>query len=465
MPSSARLKQLELVGRGAMSEVFRGELLGERGTARLVAIKRLRSERQNDAEAVELFVNEAKLALRVSHSSLVQALEFARDERGYYLLCEWLSGVPLSVVRQSLGSLPAAVVYFIGRQLCGAVRYLHELRNERGQTSAIVHRDICPANVWILENGAIKLGDFGLACCPNDHASFAAPAGGTPQFAAPEQLAGQGADERSDIYGIGTTLMALSDDLPVAFVDVLNKATARDVEQRFATVALFEEALDVLEQQSGFSSDKGIIEKFVGEKRNLFKAPPPPNLDQAMQSVMGEALNRVQPVSLAPALRASTKRSRGFVAALVGLGFFLIAAAVWRASRQPLSSSEKPVPVAIATPQPAESPMLMNETAQSLSAPAAVQQSAPKVQKRVVMPTVTGTMSLNAEPWAEVTIDGRGVGTTPLRELSLSAGFHQLRLVHPPQSLRYETTFEVKAQKKQKMFIDLRRQTVESYQD
>ena len=70
-----RLKQLEAVGRGAMAEVFRGVLIGERGTRREVAIKRLRADLRNDAAAVELFVNEARLAVRMTHPNVVHALE------------------------------------------------------------------------------------------------------------------------------------------------------------------------------------------------------------------------------------------------------------------------------------------------------------------------------------------------------------------------------------------------------
>ncbi|MEE8410573.1 MAG: serine/threonine-protein kinase, partial [Myxococcota bacterium] len=278
-----RLRQLEIVGRGGMAEVYRGVLLGERGTRRDVAIKRLRPDLRNDSAAVELFVNEARLAVRLSHPNVMHALELARDDDGYALVCEWLDCASLVDLHHLFGPLPLAAVLHVGRSVCGALDYLHHLD---GGDGSVVHRDVTPANVFVTCRGQVKLGDFGVAWCRDESSFVEVKAAGTPGFAAPEQTAAGSVDARTDVFGLGASLAVLSEDPPASLASVLQRASALDPTDRFDSAIDFDDALAGVARELAVEVGPKALHSWLDAHGGIPRRPPPPSLDGAVQSIL-----------------------------------------------------------------------------------------------------------------------------------------------------------------------------------
>ena len=115
---------------------------------------------------------------------------------------EYIDGEDLSSLLRRIGRIPQDKAIELARQLCAGVAAAHE----RG----VLHRDLKPANVMIDGDGNVRITDFGIAGPPHGRAAGAgATFAGTPQYMAPEQLAGQPASTRSDIYGLGLILFEI----------------------------------------------------------------------------------------------------------------------------------------------------------------------------------------------------------------------------------------------------------------
>jgi len=300
---SDRLQQLERVGCGATAEIYRAALLGERGTRRIVAVKRLRPELASDADLVELFVREAHIAVALNHPNVVQALELGRDQQGYFLVAEWVEGCSLAELRERAGPLPWTVVARIGSEICHALAHLHEME-------AIVHRDVTPANIMVTHTGDVKLADFGIASCKDVIAGREARGGGTSGFAAPEQLAGGAVDGRADIYGLAASLEAVVDAAPAPLVELLQRASAAAPEQRFAGARELGGALEaLLASETGDHGRRALLD-WLGEVGGVASRTPRVSMDHAVRSLLGGALQPAAPAAeaVAPAAAPAPRR-------------------------------------------------------------------------------------------------------------------------------------------------------------
>ena len=247
---SAKLRQLELIGQGACAAVYRGLWVGERGSERPVAIKRLLPALASDARRVDLFVQEGRLATRLSHSHLVQVLELGRDEQGYYLVCEWIEGGSVEALLERCGPMPWEAAVSIAVAVCEALTYLHQARGPSGEVAPVVHRDVTPANVMVSTAGEVKLTDLGIAACAADLQGEIVRAG-TGRFAAPEQLEQGAADVRVDVYGLAATLRAMASSLPAGVESVVARGMAPLPGERWQTVEALREALESAARAAG----------------------------------------------------------------------------------------------------------------------------------------------------------------------------------------------------------------------
>ncbi|GAC1573629.1 MAG: hypothetical protein NVS3B7_05100 [Candidatus Elarobacter sp.] len=181
-----------LIGRGGMADVYRGsdEMLG-----RIVAIKVLTERDEGERDR---FLHEARSMARLNHRNIVAVYDAGRSEGRSYIVMELVDG-------RTLGSVPAheLTVHTAIRQyieIFEALAYAHE--------SGIVHRDVKPANVMVLANGAVKVMDFGLARHASEMSSVtsAGEIVGTIAYLPPERFLGRLADARSDLYSVGVML-------------------------------------------------------------------------------------------------------------------------------------------------------------------------------------------------------------------------------------------------------------------
>ena len=190
---------LRELGRGAMGVVYlaRDPIIG-----RLVAIKTITSAIVSDSDHLDRFRREAQAAGGLHHPNIVTVYEMGSTEDGVpYLVMEYLDGEGLDrlIARSMPIPLLERVSYIV--QLCRALQHAHENR--------IVHRDIKPANIVVARDGTIRVVDFGIARLVDTTRTQTGVMMGTISYMSPQQLNGQRADERSDIYATGVVAYEL----------------------------------------------------------------------------------------------------------------------------------------------------------------------------------------------------------------------------------------------------------------
>jgi hypothetical protein len=187
------------IGEGGMGAVYRAT---RQGVREVVALKIL-PRRFGEGEPARRFEREAGLAISLDHPNLVKGIEFGKVGSRWYYSMELLAGKTLAEMLWE-ERLDEKLALKIAAQIAEALRAFHE----RG----LVHRDIKPDNIMIARDGGAKLMDLGLAKSILPGESTLTQSGcavGTPHFMAPEQIRGEEADIRSDIYSLGATLYAM----------------------------------------------------------------------------------------------------------------------------------------------------------------------------------------------------------------------------------------------------------------
>jgi serine/threonine-protein kinase len=197
------------IGSGGMARVYLAVQHGPFKVDRLVVIKQLREEIANDPQFLEMFVDEARIALRLNHPNVVHTYEVLDESPDYYLVMEYLEGQSLLEVFRKIGRqrVPLQDHLWILTQLLAGLHYAHELRAFDGTPLQIVHRDVTPSNVFICRTGTVKLLDFGIAKLAG--AVAATRTGmlkGKLGYVSPEQCLGRQATVQSDIYAVGVML-------------------------------------------------------------------------------------------------------------------------------------------------------------------------------------------------------------------------------------------------------------------
>src|SRR4051812_7865173 len=202
---ATRFGKYSLVARlatGGMAEIFLARLQGVAGFEKLVCIKRILPHLARDKQFVAMFLDEARIAARISHPNVCQVFELGEIEGSYYIAMEYLEGVPLGCFRRraALGVLPdPRLVAGIAIQACEALHHAHQLKNTDGSVMEVVHRDVSPQNVFVTVDGIVKVLDFGIAKAQGAHAKTGTGAiKGTSAYMSPEQLRGERVDRRTD---------------------------------------------------------------------------------------------------------------------------------------------------------------------------------------------------------------------------------------------------------------------------
>jgi beta-lactam-binding protein with PASTA domain/tRNA A-37 threonylcarbamoyl transferase component Bud32 len=199
MVLSKRYRLEEIIGEGAMAQVFRGtDLLLERP----VAIKVLREQFAADSEAVRRFEYEARAVAKLRHPNIVEVYDVGDDKGLRYIVEELVEGESLRQIIDSKGALPVHQAVGYARQVAQALHAAHR--------QGIVHRDVKPQNILVDDKGTVKVVDFGIA------KALAAPGPtrpgvfwGSPAYIAPEQAKEGETSPSSDIYSLGVVLFEM----------------------------------------------------------------------------------------------------------------------------------------------------------------------------------------------------------------------------------------------------------------
>ncbi len=190
-----RYVYLEILGRGGMSLVLKAK---DRLLNREVAVKLLSQELQNQPEAQEIFLAEARSLATLSHPNLVAVHDICKVDERVFMVIEHVEGKSLEHLVKHVRRLNEIVTLQLLIQLCRVVAYLHD--------HGIIHRDLKPANAMIRHDGTLKLIDFGLARHFDAIEARGTRVRGTPAYMAPEQIKGEPLTPSVDIYQIGVCL-------------------------------------------------------------------------------------------------------------------------------------------------------------------------------------------------------------------------------------------------------------------
>jgi serine/threonine-protein kinase len=194
-----RYRLVEEIGRGAMGVVYKGI---DPAINRPVALKTVRLDLAGPpAEKEELrarLLREAQAAGQLSHPNIVTIYDVGSQGDIHYIAMEYLQGYTLERAVAKNISLNYKIFAKLMIQVCDALEYAH--------SNELVHRDVKPANIMVLDNFKVKVMDFGIARVAHSNMTQTGVALGTPSYISPEQLSGHGVDRRSDIFSLGVVM-------------------------------------------------------------------------------------------------------------------------------------------------------------------------------------------------------------------------------------------------------------------
>ncbi len=253
-----RYRIIDLIGTGGMAHVYRAVNLS---TRKVVAIKVLKDEYRNDAEFLRRFEREARAVLHLSHENIVRAFDVGETDGLPYIVLEFVDGRTLKEILDENGPMPARIAVALVVQVLDALGAAH--------AAGIIHRDVKPQNVIVMQNGKVKLMDFGIAreVDANTVTFTGSTVLGSVHYLSPEQAKGLPVTECSDLYSTGIMLyemltgrvpfdgdtsvsIALKhiSDIPVPPIELSNKVTPalndvilrvlnKDTARRYATAS------------------------------------------------------------------------------------------------------------------------------------------------------------------------------------------------------------------------------------
>src|SRR5688572_11530041 len=250
------------IGQGAMGEVYKAH---DAVLNRMVAIKTINADLGADETLRKRFQREAQSAARLNHPNIITVYDYGEERNKIYMAMELLEGTDLkqTIARRRPLSLDDKLE--IMDQMCDGLAFAH--------AGDIVHRDLKPANIHLLANGQVKIMDFGLARLGGSEMTRTGMVMGTPHYMSPEQVRGERADSRSDIFSLGCVfyelltyrkpfdadsmhavlfkvmqeepppVTALVPDLPHVLQDLLDRTLAKDPNQRLQDAGQLRAAL------------------------------------------------------------------------------------------------------------------------------------------------------------------------------------------------------------------------------
>lgn len=210
--SLGKYRVLGALGQGGMADVYLAAADGPEGFRKLCVVKLLKEEFLDDSDFRVMFLDEARLAARLTHANIVQTFEVEESEGRLLLAMEFVEGQPLTrVVRSADPELfPLACAVRILCDVLEALDYAHNLTDYDGSSLGIVHRDVTPHNVLVGYDGRVKLVDFGIAkSAAALQLTQAGVVKGKIGYMSPEQATGAEVDGRADVFSVGVILWEL----------------------------------------------------------------------------------------------------------------------------------------------------------------------------------------------------------------------------------------------------------------
>ena len=447
-PVPVRLGRYELLGRlaiGGMAEIYLARLAGEAGFEKIVVVKRLLPELVASRTFVAMFLDEGKLVSRLDHPNICEVHELGRDGNEYFLAMPYLDGIAVSGLIARRDTDPRTrqrIAASIVVQACAGLHYAHELRDADGEPLGLVHRDVTPSNLFATTAGVIKVLDFGIAKVRG--ATTETEAGmvkGKAQYMAPEQLLGGAVDRRCDVFMLGIVLFELAtgtrlfardsdylaaraileepipraEAIEPALAEVIAHALARDPIARPVDARAFAREIEAaVVGLGGIATPHEIAAALTEEHGEELGAQ---RTRQA--SVLAEARTLANSAMATRPRDLARRRPswRGPAAVVGALG--LVAAAYAIGHRSVTTTSTATIADAGSGPVAGSAVEAGSADVGSSVEEIAMPAEAARAPGR-------GQISIDATPWATITIDGRSIGVTPLLHVQLAAGKHRV---------------------------------------
>ena len=344
-----RYEFLELIGVGGMAEVYR---VYDNVKKCDVAVKVLKEEFSKNREFVRRFKNESKANASLSHPNIVRIFDVDFGDKIQYIVMEYIDGVTLKEFIGKAQTLDWKDVVHFTFQILRALQHAHD--------KGIVHRDMKPQNIMLLEDGTIKIMDFGIARFACDERVSVGKAIGSVHYISPEQASGGVTDAKSDLYSVGIIMyemltgklpfegktpemvavkqiqaqarspLALNPKIPQGLVDIIIRAMQKAPEKRYQSAAEmlrdideFKKNPDVLFEYK-YLNDEGSTQYFTLSEKQSMKHV----YDQGFSNKSGLYENKRGSSNYAhSSSRSAAKRKGKLIPILLGVaaGVFLVA--------------------------------------------------------------------------------------------------------------------------------------------
>jgi serine/threonine-protein kinase len=204
----------DVIASGGMATVHLGRLRDPVGFSRTVAIKRLHQQFAANAEFVNMFLDEARLAGRVRHPNVVSTLDVVATDGELFIVMEYIPGEALSRIAATMYEtrqfVPPRIISSILSSALHGLHAAHEAKNERGEALDIVHRDVSPQNILVGTDGVVRVLDFGIAkAIGRSQETRTGTLKGKLSYMPPEQVSGGHVTRQTDVYAAGVVLWEL----------------------------------------------------------------------------------------------------------------------------------------------------------------------------------------------------------------------------------------------------------------
>jgi eukaryotic-like serine/threonine-protein kinase len=210
-----RYRVVDEIGVGGMASVHLARMDGAGGFQKWVAIKKIHPHLVQDEHFINMFLDEARIAAKISHPNVAQVFELGSHENTYWLAMEYLQGEPLREVmrrnEETHDAIEPALAAYMMADAAEGLHAAHELRGKRGEPLNLVHRDVSPHNLFLTFDGMVKVVDFGIAKVAGRLSrTRAGTLKGKLAYMSPEQVRGEEVDRRTDIFALGVVLWEIS---------------------------------------------------------------------------------------------------------------------------------------------------------------------------------------------------------------------------------------------------------------
>ena len=332
MSTISKYRVVEELGAGGMGKVYKGLLIGQAGFQRPVVMKQLRDA--HDPSHLQLFVEEARRYALLDHENIGRIFDFEKIGDDMCIVLEFIDGwtvVDCLERHRQLGRLPdVELSVFITSRVCRGLQYVFE-------RAAIVHRDVSPSNIMMTREGTVKLIDFGISTRSGTRDESLA---GKPAYMAPEMVLEMRADNRSDLFSLGSVLFEmltldrlfkgdsaaeileqvisghppsprdLNPAIPDGVMHILRRALQRDPARRFASAGEMGEACEHYLYDKGYGPTNLTLKQYL---HGLFDTDDLALPESALEPLedLAPTLDRNQtPMSGGPPARERRSRSR-----------------------------------------------------------------------------------------------------------------------------------------------------------